>query len=291
MRSSISSGENMFKNSRNLPSALMIIACVSLSIQVSAQAKRNKRAAGTPPAAPAAPSTSVPEASASPTPERGKKNERPGNGSPATQSTSRANAAPTVPVYFYEFTHPYYLVRKLVIEHDEGGRGNISFLKSGYNEPITDPLQISAPAMERIRSAFTALKFLDSNENYQSTKDYAHLGVMKISMKKEGRERKTEFNWTENSEAKAITEEYRKLGNQYIWMFEIGLARENQPLQAPGLMDELDSLVRRNELSDPQQLLPFIAKLSEDERIPLIARNHASKIIKMIEKQAELNTK
>jgi uncharacterized protein (UPF0147 family) len=49
-------------------------------------------------------------------------------------------------------------------------------------------------------------------------------------------------------------------------------------------LDELDSLVRRNEISDAGQMVPFLQKLSEDERVPLIARNHAAKIIKTIEK-------
>jgi hypothetical protein len=104
-------------------------------------------------------------------------------------------------------------------------------------------------------------------------------------MRKDGRERTTEFNWTDNKDAKSINDEYRKLGNQYIWMFDVNLARENQPLQAPGLMDELDSLVRRNDVSDTEQLIPFLKKLSVDERIPLIARNHAEKIVAAIEKQ------
>ncbi|HYJ92753.1 MAG TPA: hypothetical protein VEV84_15690, partial [Pyrinomonadaceae bacterium] len=59
---------------------------------------------------------------------------------------------------------------------------------------------------------------------------------------------------------------------------------ENQPLNAPSLMDELDSYLRRNEISDPKQLLPLLKELSNDERIPLIARNHASKLAEKIDK-------
>jgi hypothetical protein len=171
-----------------------------------------------------------------------------------------------------------------VIEHDENGLGKIAFIKRGYTEPISDPIEVSPAAMERLKKAFAALNFLDSKEDYQYQKDFSHLGVMKITMRKDGRERTSEFNWTDNKDAKAITEEYRKLGNQYIWMFDINLARENQPLQAPGLLDELDSLVRRSEISDAGQMLLFLQKLTEDERVPLIARNHAAKIIKTIEK-------
>jgi uncharacterized protein (UPF0147 family) len=50
-------------------------------------------------------------------------------------------------------------------------------------------------------------------------------------------------------------------------------------------MDALDSLIKRNEISDASQMLPFLKELSSDERLPLIARNHAARIIKTMEKQ------
>jgi hypothetical protein len=90
-------------------------------------------------------------------------------------------------------------------------------------------------------------------------------------VKKDGRERRAEFNWTENKNAKTLADEYRRIGQQFVWMFDIGVARQNQPLESPGLMDALDSLLRRNEIADAAQMLPFLKELSEDERLPLIA--------------------
>jgi hypothetical protein len=266
----------------------LIAALLLLTIGAAAQSNRRKPAVEqkTPVVTP----MPVAEPTASGTPEqtqKGKRNERPvtagsGDGTSTVRQTVESDTFR--PVYVYDFTHPYYLIRKLTIEHDESGKGRISFMKGSYTEPITDPLEISPAAMERLRSAFTALDFLNSTESYQYEKDMPHLGVTKITMRKEGRERTTEFNWTSNKDAKAINDEYRKLGNQFIWMFDINLARENQPLQTPGLMDELDSLVRRNDVSDGQQLVPLLKKLSVDEHLPLIARNHAAKIIAQIEK-------
>jgi len=79
--------------------------------------------------------------------------------------------------------------------------------------------------------------------------------------------------------------EYRRVTNQFIWIFDITLSRDNQPLEAPKLMDSLDSMIRRNEISDPHQLDPFLRELSNDERIPLIARNHAVRLVKQFEKE------
>lgn len=223
-----------------------------------------------------------------------KTNERPAADDSGTKANKRqgttqspqTGAKVLVPTHSYYFTQPEFVVSSVTIEHDDTGRGRISFMKKDFDEPISDPIQISLPAMERINGALKALNFFDSNENYQYEKDYSHLGNIKIHIKKDGRERTVAFNWTTNKDAKAIADEYRRIGNQAIWIFDITVARENQPLNAPQLVDVLDSYIRRGEISDQDQLLPFLQGLSNDERIPLIARNHAGKLAREIEKQA-----
>ena len=44
----------------------------------------------------------------------------------------------------------------------------------------------------------------------------------------------------------------------------------------------MESYIKRNGLSDPEQLLPLLKDLSTDEHVPLIARNHALRLIKKI---------
>ena len=190
-------------------------------------------------------------------------------------------------LFVYEFTQPDFLVSHIVIQHDENGKGTITLEKREYlGESFTDPIQLSAVSLERIKNLFQTLNFLDSTEVYQSNiRQYPHLGTMKICLKADGRERAAEFNWTENKDAKALADEYRKISQQFVWMFDISVSLANQPLEAPGLMDQLDSLLRRNEISDPPQMVPLLKKLSDDERIPLIARNHAMRMVKDIEKK------
>lgn len=221
-----------------------------------------------------------------------KKNERPenhtnsaGNADQTVKSNS-ATAEKSVPnaVYFYEFAQPDFFISQIRLKFDESGKGQISFMKKNSDEMITDPIQVSSAALERIKSAVEALNFLDSQENYQYEKDYSHLGVVKIKVKKDGRERETKFNYTTNQEAKKLADEYRKIGQQFIWIFDINLARENQPLEAPRLLDALDSLIRRNEISDAGQMISFLRELSNDERVPLISRNHSAKLAAVIEK-------
>jgi hypothetical protein len=72
-------------------------------------------------------------------------------------------------------------------------------------------------------------------------------------------------------------------------MFDINVARQNQPLESPRIMRGLDSYLKRNAISDPVQMLPFLRELSGDERMPLIARNHAERLAKQIEKDKKNN--
>ncbi len=214
-------------------------------------------------------------------PEPGKKNSK----SETPKTVNTAKQSKLNPVYFYEFSQPEFNISHIFIEHDESGKGTIRFMKKHYDEEISDPIALSADALERVKALWQNLNFLDSTANYQYEKDYSHLGNLKFTMKKDGRERTTEFNWTTHPDAKALADEYRRIGNQYIWMFDINLSRENQPLESAKIMKALDSQIKRNEIADPVQLIPFLKQLSDDERIPLISRNHATRIVKEIEKK------
>ncbi len=277
--------------SRTLFGLIFLSSVFSVSAQTKRKAPKNpvKKAVQTKP-------EMVEEKSAQSAP---KKNSRPEEQSENSSEpikknsqTEKTNARPDAvkenpPVYFYEFSQPNFLISKVFIEHDENGKGKITFSKQSFDEVISDPIQLSPTALERIKAVWQVLNFLDSTENYQYEKDYSHLGNMTFTMKKDKQTRTAKFNWTANTDAKNLADEYRRIGQQFVWIFDIGVARENQPLEAPRLMDALDSLIKRNEVSDAAQMIPMLKELSDDERIPLIARNHATRMIKEIEKKAD----
>jgi hypothetical protein len=218
----------------------------------------------------------------------GKKNHR--ETSTPTENPKVKNQAPKTGAkmpFVYEFSQPDFVVKRVVIEHDADGRGSITFEKRQLGEPITDPIRIAPEALERIKKLWSELNFLDSTENYQSVKyDYAHLGQMKLRMEDAGKNREVQLNWTENKTAESLTKEYKRLTEHYIWLFDIGLARENQPLEAPKLMEKLEGAIKRGDLYDIVTLLPVLREAKDDERIPLIARNHAERIIELIKKMS-----
>lgn len=251
---------------------------VSFFGQTKKPAKKNVRTPAATPESSVIPSPTVEPQTVN---KQAKKNERPNGGNSSGKNAVQNEYAPN---YFYEFSRPGFTVEKVSIEHDEAGKGKISFVKSISSEVITDPIQVSPAALERIKNALVALDFMNSTESYQYEKDYSHLGNITFKVKKDGKERETKFNWTTNADAKTLMDEYRRISNQYVWIFDMNLSRENQPLESPKLMDIMDSYIRRNEISDAVQLIPYLKEVGDDERIPLIARNHATRLIKQIEK-------
>jgi hypothetical protein len=186
--------------------------------------------------------------------------------------------------YSYEFKQPNFFIRQIIIKHDARGHGEISFERQGDLEPIVEPLELSETSRARITSLWDALHFLDSSTDYQAEKQFPHLGTMRLRMMRGTRERVAEFNWTNDPNAKALADEYRRAGNQAIFVFDMSVARQNQPLDSPKLLDRLEIYLKRNEISDPQQLLPLLRELVTDERVPLITRNHAARLQKTLEK-------
>lgn len=187
--------------------------------------------------------------------------------------------------YAYEFRQPNFLVSNIRIEHDADGRGRISFKKRNSEENFTEPLTLSPVALARITELWAKLDRLKGAPNLQAPKQFPHLGTMTLSVSDEGQTRAAEFNWTDNPDASALVGEYRHLADQSLFVFDINVARNNQPLEAPSIMKRLEMLVRRKELSDPAQLLPLLRELSTDERLPLIARNQAGSLVKKLVKK------
>jgi hypothetical protein len=108
-----------------------------------------------------------------------------------------------------------------------------------------------------------------------------------LTLKQGGRERTAEFNYSQNAEAQGLADEYRKVSEQALFVFDVSVALENQPLEMPKLINRLESLIERKYLSDAEQLIPLIRELTEDERVPLVGRNQAARILKKLDKQTQ----
>ncbi|MDQ1524916.1 MAG: hypothetical protein QOE47_2840 [Pyrinomonadaceae bacterium] len=289
--------EKLFKVALLVAALLIQSAAIDATAAAAAQSKKNAKrpaaatgASGVSKSTPAQSSGATPDVT--PTPAPGKANRREATPAPSpaaktneAKADAPAAAATTTAVrYSYEFNQPSFNIRRVLIEHDAEGRGQITFARKDSEELFTDPLQISPAALARLLAAWDSLKFLDSDTNYQDEKQFPHLGTMTLRMKHGTRERKAEFNWTHDESASALVKEYRGIGEQQLFVFDVTLARQYQPSDTVKLFKRLESLLGRNELSDTAPLIPLLRDLSTDERIPLMARNHATRLLKKIEK-------
>jgi len=266
-----------FEEMEKLNRSIVVVFVVSLSaISLFAQGKKTPR-----PAKPS-PSPSV-ESTPLPAQTPPKKNVRPTDGAVNSSVTEEAYK----PAYFYEFTRPGFITFHILIDHDEKGKGKISYEKENVGGVMTDSFQLTDTTMKGINDALERLNFLDSTENYQYPKDFSNMGNVVFRFVKGGRERTVKVNWTINKDARFLMDEYRRIGIEVQWKAEIGMSRENQPLESPRLLDALDSYLRLGEISDPRHLIPLLNELSNDERLPLITRNHATRLSQRIEKTAK----
>jgi hypothetical protein len=216
--------------------------------------------------------------------QQNKHNTRPEAPKAATTEPTAVDLVGDGTTYSYEFKQPEFFIKHILIEHDSIGRGRIKFVHRTDEMEVEEPLQLSPEAVSRITGLWRALNFLDSTENYQSERQFPHLGTMRLKMEKQTRHRTAELNWTNHPQALALVNEYRRAGDQAILVFDLSVARESIPLNTPKLMERLEALLKRNGLSDAQQLLPLLKEVSTDDHLPLIARNHALRLIKKIEK-------
>jgi len=213
-----------------------------------------------------------------------KQNNRPGQSTHPGAVTEDSKTVAVPVTYSYEFSQPEFHVRHIAIEHDASGRGTITFERLNEEASVVEPIGLSPSVLSRLTDLWQALKFLESQENYQSERQFPHMGTMRIGMAQGTRKRTAEFNWSNNASASALVAEYRRVADQAIFVFDMSVARENQPLNAPKLMEYMESAMKRNWFSDPQQLIPLLKQISTDDHLPLIARNHALRLLKKLEK-------
>jgi len=242
------------------------------------QRKTNRRTSKKNETAKAAPTKTPPQPAK-------KRNSRPDL--PEESAETDAALQITDPHFIYEFTRPNFVYSNVKIVHNDAGKGTITFEKKDIEETFTDPLRVSQRTLARINELLDELDFFNSTEDYQYEKDYSHLGTARLTFIRGEQERTAEYNWTTNKVARELADIYRNLSNQYIWKFEMTVSRENQPLQSPNLINALDSYLHRKEIADPEQMLPFLKELYNDDRLPLMSRNHLDRLIKQIEKTKE----
>lgn len=185
--------------------------------------------------------------------------------------------------YSYLFENQRFTTTIQELEFDSSGHGKFRFKKKDSEEIVND-LTISQNLLTQIQSLFDQLNFISSQENYQHKKDFSHLGTMTISQSRNGKQRTVKFNYTDNSTMMQLRDIFQNIVNQETRFFEIEVVRETDPISTPTQMRLLDDDLRSKRIADPNRFVPLLNEIKLDESVPLIARNHAERILKAIGK-------
>ena len=186
-------------------------------------------------------------------------------------------------------TYRYYFINeKFVVSHQEvlidgEGRGRYRFKKRDMEEMTLD-FQVSPRVLGEIRGLIDQLAFLSTEESFQHKKDFSHLGTMSIRIRRGTREREATFNYTDNTLMNQLVQIFRGLTVQENRIFEIELVRSTDPISMPAQLRFLEAELKSRSIADPPRFSPMLTDLKRDESVPLIARNHAERLLQMIEK-------
>lgn len=186
--------------------------------------------------------------------------------------------------YSYKFENPRFDIRVIEIDLNSNGTGELRFTRGTSDEVLDCKVKLLPATIARISSLFEASGFLASNTEYQDKKDFAHMGWVTLGARQGTRERKTRFNFTTNINIKTLEEIFRAIASQEISLFDIENAERYQPLDLPKQLETLANDLRLARIAEPERLLTTLNEIAADDIQPLIARNHAKKIVEDIKK-------
>jgi hypothetical protein len=199
------------------------------------------------------------------------------------EKASSFRAAGNQSRYRYVFENERFTTPLVEVEFDGSGHGRFHFKKKDGRD-VTNDLAISDSLVSQVKSLFDEIDFLGSSEVYQHKKDFSHLGKVTIRYSDGGREREASFNYTDNPSMSRLVDIFRNIATQENRVFELQTMRENDPLSMPAQMRMLESELKSKQIADPRQLVSLLEEIRQDEGLPLIARNHAERLIKSIGK-------
>ncbi len=202
------------------------------------------------------------------------------------QSASEASTpgAGDAPGYSFRFENTRFYIPIIAIDLDAYGSGGIKFKRGESDDLIEIAVKLQPATLARIGWLIDSAKFFESDVDYQSKKDFSHLGWMTIAARRGGRSRTARFNWTTNAAIGELSELFRGISTQEIDLFDIELARQHQPLDLPRQLETLENDLKLERIAEPSRLLTPLVEIVNDDTAPLIARNLAKRLVKNIEK-------
>jgi hypothetical protein len=205
---------------------------------------------------------------------------------PAGQKPQSLSGAPASGEmsFSYKFENPRFDIRNIEIDLNAAGAGELRFTRGTSDEVLDCKVKLLPATIASIRDLFEVSGFLTSDADYQDKKDRSHMGWVTLGVKQGALERQTRFNFTTNPQMKVLQDIFRGIATQEITLFDIDNAERYQPLDLPKQLETLESYLRLEWIAEPERVLAALNEIAGGDTHPLIARNHAKRIIDAIKK-------
>jgi hypothetical protein len=184
----------------------------------------------------------------------------------------------------YTFENTRFYIPWIQLDLSPDGAGTVRFKRGESDDTLERPVKLLPATLGRIGELVARTSFLTSDEDYQSKRDFAHLGWMTISVNQGGKQRTVRFNYTDKPDISELAEIFRAIANEAIALFDIDLSIQHQPLDLPRMLESLENELRLERYAEPEQLIPMLRNIAQDDTLPLIARNSATRLIASIQK-------
>jgi len=185
----------------------------------------------------------------------------------------------------YKFENVRFYIRVIEIDLDTNGRGEVRFTRGESDEVLDCKVKLLPATIARIKKLVDLSGLLATDTEYQDKKDFSHMGWITLGARRGERERKTRFNFTTNAYIKELEEIFRGIATQEMSLFDIDNAERYQPLDLPKQLETLENDLRLARIAEPERVLVALNEIASDDSQPLIARNHAKRIIEAIKKR------
>jgi hypothetical protein len=186
--------------------------------------------------------------------------------------------------FSYKFENARFDIRLIEIDLNSNGTGALRFLRGTSDEILDCQVKLLPATIARIRNLFEVSGFLASDASVQDKRDFSHLGWVTFVARQGARERKQRFNSTANVHLKELADIFRGIASQEISLFDMENAERYQPLDLPRQLETLENDLKLERMAEPERLLTALNEIVRDDIQPLIARNHAKRIIEDIKR-------
>jgi hypothetical protein len=182
--------------------------------------------------------------------------------------------------YCHENTRGPYEMQ--CIRLDAEAKGEVKF-KRRAADTVDLPIQLSAMGRDKFLALLSATNYLDHPETFESGRKIADLGVKRLTVELPSGKREGTFNYSLRKDITDLSNFFEGLINQETLSFDLMNALQFERLSIPKRLEQVETELKANRIADPEQLVPVLEKIENDQQVINYARTQAGKIKRQIQ--------